>query len=238
MGERRFSDFVWLAQLNPELKKIIAPVISEYYSSRIGADARTGIESLLEFISRTGSDQMESLGLQQVFGTAVMKLSSLPLPVMKKIWQEIRDSGIKPQGAAAESLERTRCLIEKELPEAVDYMFINTAFRIHSASPAYLERLFRRWIGTVPETEKIKRLFKENRGADRKLTGGCILALWQNGRLRSSREDMVLSVTDNCGWDRKDIEAFCAECGDKDLSDFLLKSNSTIKKLFRKIFNK
>ena len=234
MGERRFSDFVWLAQLNPELKKVIAPVISEYYSSRIGADARTGIESMLEFISRTGVDQMESLGLRQVFETAVMKLSSLPLPAMKKIWQEIQDSGIKLQGAAAENLERTRCLIEKELPEAVDYMFINTAFRIHSASPAYLERLFRRWISTVPESGKIKRLFKENRGMDRKLAGGCILALWQNGRMRSSREDMVLSVTDSCGWGRKDLEAFCAECGDKDLSAFLLKSNSTIKKLFRK----
>lgn len=238
-GEKRFSDFVWLGQLEPEFIKVAAPVIASHYQEKIENNAKFGVLALFEFFEKVGSVQISALNLWGVLKIAAQEYLRESLNEIVQFIARIEELKIDYRGHLDSEMDSLICMAKQEIPQYVTVNFIESAIHLFPEHLQYIEGLISTWIGTGVNKEELKSFVKINRDSLKDSTiEGLIKALWRNSSLHGSKEkeDYVLLVIDNCGWSHKKVEEFSMQCGNKDLEQFLLKSNNFFGKIVRKLF--
>ena len=238
-GEKRFSDFVWLGQLEPEFIKVASPVITSHYQEKVENNAKFGVLALFEFIEKVGSEQIAPLNLWGVLKTAAQKYLRESLTDIKQFITRIEELEIDYQGHLDSEMDSLTCIANHEMPKFVTTPYIETAIQVYSGDENYVESLFSNWIRNGVGKEEIKTFITSNKKRlSDSLIAGLIKTIWNSPSLQSSKEKetSVLAVIDNCGWSQKKVEEFSLKCESKELEKFLLKSNNLFGKLVRKLF--
>lgn len=238
-GEKRFSDFVWLGQLEPEFIKLSAPIIVDHFQTEVENDEKKGSAALFEFIEKVGNEQIITLHLWDVLKTAAQKCLLGSLSDIKEFISKIDAMGIKYQGYMDSEVESLRCLINHEVPKHVTVNYLETAVRLYPKEAKYIVRLFPLWIHNVAGKEEIKSFIRgHKKSLSDSLISELIKSIWNSYPIQSDKEieAAILAVVDNCGWSQKKVEEFSLQCGNKDLEKILLKSNNFFGKIVRKLF--
>ena len=238
-GEKRFSDFVWLGQLEPEFIKVSSPIITSHYQEKVENNAKFGVAALFEFIEKVGSEQISALNLWGVLKTAAQKYLRESLTDITQFVTKIEDLEIDYRGHLDNEMDSLTCMVNQEIPKYITAPYIESAIRFYSEDDHYIERLISSWIRNGASKEELKSFVKANKNALKdSIIEGLVKFLWTSSSLHGSKEkqDLVLLVVDNCGWSQKKVEEFGLRCGNKDLEKFLLKSNNLFDKIVRKLF--
>lgn len=239
-GEKRFSDFVWLGQLEPEILTVAAPVITSYYQEKVSTDAKNGKASLFDFLEKVGCDQISTLNLWGVVKNGARSCLQESIDDIRAFLSKIEEIGIPYQGHMDGEMEELKCLSNHEMPSCVSTSYLSAAIRLYPGDADYMEGLFSKWLETTRvRKDDVKAFVVANKKelGDSSI-GNIVKTIWGQRTIPdcSEKESMVLAVIDNCGWDRRKVEEFGLQCGDKDLEKFLLKSNGFLGKFVRKIF--
>lgn len=238
-GEKRFSDFVWLGQLEPEFIKVSSPVITSHYQEKVENNAKFGVAALFEFIEKVGSEQISALNLWGVLKTAAQKYLRESLTDIKQFISKIEDLEIDYRGHLDDEMDSLTCMASQVIPKYITAHYIESAIHLYPEVDHYIEGLISTWIIKGAGKEELKSFVKANRDSLKDSTiEGLIKALWSNSSSHDckEKEDSVLLVIDNCGWGQKKVEEFSLRCGNKELEKVLLKSNNLFGKIVRKLF--
>ena len=238
-GEKRFSDFVWLGQLEPEFIKVSSPIITSHYQEKVENNAKFGVAALFEFIEKVGSEQISALNLWGVLKTAAQKYLRESLTDITQFVTKIEDLEIDYRGHLDNEMDSLTCMVNQEIPKYISAPYIESAIRFYSEDDHYIERLISSWIRNGASKEELRSFVKANKNALKdSIIEGLVKFLWTSSSLHGSKEkqDLVLLVIDNCGWSQKKVEEFGLRCGNKELEKFLLKSNNLFDKIVRKLF--
>ena len=238
-GEKRFSDFVWLGQIEPGILNVASPIISSYYQEKVSSNVKYGISSLFDFLEKVGCDQISTLNLWSVVKIGTQHYLGESINDIKGFLSKVEEIGIPYQGHIDDEIELLKCLADHEIPSRVSSSYLSAAIRLYPGDANYIERLFSNWLETGVRKDEIKSFIVANKNelSDSSISN-IIKTIWGYTAIHnnSEKESMVLALIDNCGWDRKKVEEFSLQCGSKDLEKFLLKSNGFFDKLVRKIF--
>lgn len=238
-GEKRFSDFVWLGQLESKFITIAAPIIATHYQEKIGINAKLGSSSLFDFIEKVGAEQITKLNLWGALKNAAQKYICESLSDIKEFIKKIDCLDIDYRGHLDNEMEALDCIANHEIPKHVTTVYIETAFRIYPEDEHYIDSLFSIWIRDGVGKEEIKAFVSNNKKIlSDDLISGLVKAIWNSHSIQDSKEKerSVLAVIDNCGWNQKKVEEFSLQCGNKEIEKLLLKSNNIFGKILRNIF--
>lgn len=238
-GEKRFSDFVWLGQLEPEMLTVAAPIITSYYQEIVNTNAKYGMASLFDFLEKVGCDLISTLNLWSVIKNGSQHYLEESVNDIRAFLSKVEEIGMPYQGHMDNEIEILRCLVNHEIPSRVSSLCLSAAIRLYPGDANYIESLFSNWLETGVRKDEVKSFMIANKKELSDSTiSNIVKTIWGNKAIHNSseKESMVLAVIDNCGWDRKKVEGFSLKCGSQDLEKFLLKSNGFFDKFMRKIF--
>lgn len=238
-GKNRFSDFVWLGHLESELKKIVAPIILDYFQNAAEVDVNNGSHELFDFLENVGIEQVSELNLWSIFNILAKKYQKEPLKDIKLFLSELEELEIPYQEQMDDDVNALFCLSKHELPFDVNISFLEAVIRCYPDDNQYIEQVFSVWLRNVDEfnEDEMGSLISNNKKSmTDSIVASVIITIWNNipPDIKAKRENLILAVIDSYEWDRKKVEEFCLKCEDKDLKEFLLKSNNIFNKLIRK----
>ena len=238
-GKDRFSDFVWLGHLEPEIKKIVKPIILDYFQNAAEVDVNNGSHELFDFLENVGIEQVSELNLWSIFNILAKKYLKEPLKDIKLFLSELEELEIPYQEQMDDDVNALFCLSKHELPFDVNISFLEAVIRCYPDDNQYIEQVFSVWLRNVDEfnEDEMGSLISNNKKSmTDSIVASVIITIWNNipPDIKAKRENLILAVIDSYEWDRKKVEEFCLKCEDKDLKEFLLKSNNIFNKLIRK----
>lgn len=241
-GKNRFPDFVWLGHLEPELTKIVAPIILEYFQDEVNRNVNNTACELFAFLENVGAEQIAELNLWPIIKTLADKYLKEPLKEIKMFLSELEELGIPCQGQMDDEVNALICLSTHEVPHDVNISFLEAVFRCYPNDNPYIEQVFSAWTRNVDDFNKDALgpfITNNKKSINDSLIASIIIIIWNNTSpdVKQDREALILSVIDNYEWDRTKVEDFGLRCEDKELKDFLYKTNSIFNKLMRKIFS-
>ena len=238
-GEKRYSDFVWLSYLSQELKQLLIPIIFNHYKKEVESNVKSGINALLDFIEKVGVDQLTILDLWPIIKAASKSYVNESIDDIKLFLFRLNEMQV-PYHEYING--ETRCLIKlvnQEVPTIVDALFMNAAINNYPDKKQYITSVFSTWMTSGILEDELKSFIVNNKTKLKDSTiDSFVNIIWnhKSPTVRNSRNELVLAIIDNCGWDSNKIKEYGSQCENIELKEFLLKSNKLIVKITRRLF--
>lgn len=240
-GESHFSDFVWLSHVEPELVKILYPILTNYYCDRIESNTLVGTDSLFDFLGKVGCDQIDGLNLWPVLEMAAEKHLAESVKDIEIFLSRLHEMRIHFPESLESEVTLLSKLVKREVPNDVGCSFMGAVFNNYPNDVQYQERVFSVWLEKGIGKSEMKSFMSRNQD---KINDAAIESfvkvIWNHPSLnmKNERESLVLSVLDNSGWGSKKMERFASRSGDQNLEKFLRKSSSVLARMIRKLSDK
>lgn len=238
-GEKRFSDFIQMSSLEPKLQTVVSQAVTKYYSEKIDSDLYAGVRLLFGFIDKTGVGLISKLDMWPMLRTAADRFLNEPIKDIQSFVNELNARNISfPAGQDGE-IKLLTSLVNRTVPRGVGKAFAYAAFRNYHDDAEYFTKVFMVWLQNGASNDDVKEFISASRNKmSLELVASLLNSIWKCSSLEviNNREAFSIAVLDNCGWSRDTVEDFGQKCRNKELKDFVLRSNTIFNRVLRKIF--